>query len=64
MNDLKPSVVTLNETNVHGNKKLEIKGYFTYAKNRNGRHMGGVSTSVPINDLKDTISTKYSSEGR
>ena len=43
----KPDILTLNDTNLKGNLKVKVPGYFSYNKNRN-KHKGGVSTVVAI----------------
>ncbi len=59
---VEPSIVTLNETNAHGNIKPVIDGYYTYAQNRTDKSMGGISTSVPNSETNNSISLKCGSD--
>ena len=59
INQVKPNILTLNETHMNGNKKPELYGYFSYARNRPDKSMGGVSTCVSNKELGNTISMKY-----
>ena len=59
INQVKPNILTLNETHMNGNKKPELYGYFSYARNRPDKSMGGVATCVSNKELGNTISMKY-----
>ena len=48
-----PNVIIMNETLISGNKKPDIKGYFTYAKNRVEKSHGGISTSICKKEAND-----------
>ena len=50
-----PSVICLSELNLKKNKKLKIKGYKCYNKNRQERNMGGVATCVTEADESETL---------
>ena len=45
-----PDVITLNETNLKGNKKPDTPGYFAFNKNRKGKNGWGVCTLVKHED--------------
>ena len=60
LNQVKPNIVTMNETHMNGNKKPELYGYFSYSRNRPDKSMGGVATCVSYKELGNTISMKYS----
>ena len=38
INNVSPDAITLNETNLKGNKKPDIPGYFAFNKNRKGKN--------------------------
>ena len=58
---IKPNVITMNEVGLKKNKKVSIRGYDCFTRNRkNNENMGGVATAV-INDEKS--STLKLSEG-
>lgn len=58
VNNVKPDIITLNETGIRNRNKVIIPGYISFCKNRKLRAMGGVSTSVK-DDLKSyTVSVK------
>ena len=42
---LTPDICNLNETNMRGKRKIKLKNYASFIKNREVRHMGGISTS-------------------
>ena len=50
-----PSMICLSELNLKKNKKLKIKGYKCYNKNRQDRNMGGVATCVAEADEGETL---------
>ena len=51
---MKPNVVTINEVGLRKDKKLSLKGYNCYTRNRKTlENMGGVATAV-IDDEKHT----------
>ena len=60
VNQVKPNIVSMNETHMTGNKKPELYGYFSYARNRPDKSMSGVATCVSYKELGNTISMKYS----
>ena len=60
LNQVKPNIVTMNETHMTGNKKPELYGYYSYARNRPDKSMGGVATCVSNKELGNTVSMKYS----
>ena len=39
-------MLILNETHLHGRRKVDIPGYVTYTRNRIDKASGGISTSV------------------
>ena len=55
----KPNIITLNETLLANKNKPDINGYFTYAKNREEKAMGGISTSIKTEEAKNAIGVKY-----
>ena len=56
---LRPSVITLNETHLKGRQKPDLSNFKSFNRNRcNGQHMGGISTSVR-NDDKDYVVKTY-----
>jgi hypothetical protein len=64
LNDRDIDVACLNETNVHGKSKINIKNYFSFTKNNpNKKSMGGIATSVK-NDIKQSaVRVNENSEG-
>ena len=46
INQLKPDILTINETALKGNNKPNVDGYFSFFKNRMTKSMGGVATAV------------------
>ena len=46
ISSLNPNVVTLNETQYHGNKKIQLVGYESYCRNRTNKGGGGIATAV------------------
>ena len=52
---VKPSILTLNETMLINNRKLRIDGFNCFESNRNCRSGGGVATCVNEADRKYTI---------
>ena len=50
----KPDVFLLNDTNLKGNIKVKVPGYFSYNKNRD-KHKGGVSTAVANHLVHNTM---------
>ena len=57
-NLLLPDIVTLNEHGITGKNKVNIENYKTFTKNRHGSHMGGVSISVPDEQLSSYVKVK------
>ena len=52
---VKPNVITLNETGLRKKKKISISNYESFTRNRkNGKIMGGIATAV-MNEEKDCI---------
>ena len=54
-NSLNANVITLNETNLKKNKKLNIHGYKCFNRNRIEGNMGGVATCVLESDISNTL---------
>ena len=47
LSELKPNLVTLNETGLKNRQKLSLTSYKSFNRNRcDGQSMGGISTSV------------------
>ena len=45
LENVNPDICNLNETNLRGNRKIKLKNYVSFSKNREIKKMGGVSTS-------------------
>ena len=45
LENVNPDICNLNETNLRGNRKIKLKNYVSFCKNREVKLMGGVSTS-------------------
>ena len=60
---LNPSVITLNETNLKGKKKLNLNGYKSFNRNRETGNIGGVSTSVANNLVDEVLKVSEGKEG-
>ena len=45
LENINPDICNLNETNIKGNRKIKLKNYVSFNKNRVVKLMGGVSTS-------------------
>ena len=60
-NSLDIDVITVNETNLKGNNKLNLEGYKSYNRNRVNGNMGGVSTCVKNEFSMNTLKV---SEGK
>ena len=52
---LRPDVVTLNETHYKHNRKVKIKGYKTFQKNRAYKSGGGIATLVDNKHKNKTV---------
>ena len=50
----KPDILTLNDTNLKGNLKVKVPGYFSYNKNRD-KHKGGVATVIANHLVHNTM---------
>ena len=61
VSNISPQVLTLNEINLRQNKKLNIKGFKCFNKNRVNGVMGGVATCVAESD---DVTTLKVSEGK
>ena len=62
MKDENPDIITINDTALKGTRKVKIKGYFSYTKNRE-KNKGGVATVV-ANYLKaNTVKVAEGKEG-
>ena len=46
INNVQPSCITINETGLRGNNKVNLPGYFSFSKNRTERIMGGVHYQI------------------
>ena len=55
LNQVKPSVVTINETYLKNNRKLTIPGFTTYNRNRQCVNGGGIATCVQSKDAMHTL---------
>ena len=55
LSNIKANVVTLNETNLKGNRKLKIDGFTSYTRNRQKAHMGGIATSIDNKDAPNCL---------
>ena len=55
INNIKANVVTLNETNLKGNRKLKIDGFTSYTSHRQKAHMGGIATSIDNKDAPNSL---------
>ena len=53
--NVKPDLANLVETNLKGSSKLDVKGFYSFSRNRKNKHMGGVSTLVKENDVKHVL---------
>ena len=57
-NLLTPDIVSLNEHGVSGRNKVNIDNFHSFSKNRNGKRMGGVSLSIPKDNLPSYLKIK------
>ena len=46
ISSLKPNIVSLNETHYQGSKKINLRGYETFSRNRITKGGGGIATAV------------------
>ena len=60
-NNEKPDVLTLNDTNLKGNLKVKIPGYFSYNKNRD-KNKGGVATVIANHLIHNTMKVAEGTE--
>ena len=52
---VKPSVITVNETKLKGNKRVCLKGYKCYPANRVDKLGGGIATYIEQNENKSAL---------
>ena len=55
ISNISPSLIVLNETQFRNQKKMKIPGFNSFTRNRQGKCMGGISTSVANKDSKHTL---------
>ena len=55
VNALDVDLVTLNETNLNGNKKFTLEGFKTFFRNRKEGNMGGIATAIREKYAIDTL---------
>ena len=58
VNQIQPSIITLNEVNLPKNVKPSISGYFSYVHKSSNKHMGGISTSIVEKDAPYVVLVK------
>ena len=51
----KYSVVTINETHLQSQRKVELPDYLTYSTNRVERNAGGIATAVEMSDAANCV---------
>ena len=61
---VKPSVLTINETMLKGNRKLSLQGFHCFPANRACLHGGGVATCVKVKDRQHTLKVHEGVEGQ
>ena len=62
VDNLKPTVIALNETLLYGQNKVEMKSYTSFSMNRTKTKGGGVSTSIR-EELRDSVVGAGESQG-
>ena len=55
VDSLKVDIVTVNETNLKGNKKFTLEGFKTFNRNRKEGNMGGIATAIREKHSTDTL---------
>ena len=63
LEQVNPDICNLNETGLRGNRKIKIKKYVSFNKNREVRQMGGVSTSYQNYLRQHVVMVSSNSEG-
>ena len=64
MSERDPDIICINETNVHGSKKIKLKNYVSFTKNNpNKKSMGGLVTSVKEDIKQSAVKVNENSEG-
>ena len=59
MNQLRPNVITLNETGLKNRQKINLSNYKSFNRNRcDGQIMGGVSTSIRNDEKQYAVRTR------
>ena len=61
---VKPSVLTINETMLKGNRKLSLQGFHCFPANRACVDGGGVATCVEVKDRQHTLKVHEGVEGQ
>ena len=55
LNEVKPSVVSINETYLKNNRRLKIPGFSCFNRNRQCMNGGGIATCVQSKDAMHTL---------